>query len=250
MDRRIEETLLVSVMTDTPEFKGFSRKAIQFFKDLSVNNDRTWFNERKDEYKELILIPGQAFVIEIGERLKKISKEIQYDPRTNGRGSMFRIHRDVRFSKDKTPYDPRFRVFFWEGQAKKTDNPGFFFGMGPKGGQTYVGMHVAQNPVLSWYREAVADSKMGKALERAIAAVSNADVYEVGGEHYKRVPKGYDAEHPRADLLRYNGLWGQGPKLNVSALTKPDLVDVVFDQFSTMAPIQKWLVRLIASKEL
>ena len=84
MDRRIEETLLVSVMTDTPEFKGFSRKAIQFLKDLSANNDRTWFNERKDEYRKLILIPGQAFVIELGERLKKISNEIQY-PKRNER---------------------------------------------------------------------------------------------------------------------------------------------------------------------
>ncbi len=246
----MKATSLVSAMTDTPEFKGFSRKAIRFFKDLSVNNDRTWFNERKNEYKELILIPGQAFVIELGERLKKISKEIQYDPRTNGRGSMFRIHRDVRFSKDKTPYDPRFRVIFWEGQAKKTDNPGFFFGMGPAGGLIYVGMHLYQKPVLTWYREAVVDSRQGKALEKAISSVSTVDDYEVGGEHYKRVPKGYDAEHPRANLLRYNGLWGKGPKIKTSALTKPDLVDVVFEQFHTMSPIQKWLVRVIASKEL
>ncbi len=100
------------------------------------------------------------------------------------------------------------------------------------------------NRVLAAYREAVSGDKGGVELQAAIAAVRKAGDYEVGGERYKRVPRGFEADHPRADLLRYKGLYASSPPIKAKTLTSGELVDVCFEHAVQMAPIHRWLVRL------
>ena len=108
-------------------FFGFPMECLQFFNDLRKNNNREWFQENKQNYTDYVLEPAKEFVLALGDKLKSISKEIIYDTRMSGIGSVLRIYRDIRFSKDKTPYNTRLRVFFWEGSNKKMENPGAFY---------------------------------------------------------------------------------------------------------------------------
>ena len=108
----------------------------------------------------------------------------------------------------------------------------------------YAGMHVFPKALLPAYRDAIVDDTLGAELSGAMDAVRCAGDYEVGGEHYKRVPRGYDPEHGRADLLRYDGLYAISPTIEPALLTKPELVDACFEHCRNMAPIQQWLAKV------
>jgi uncharacterized protein (TIGR02453 family) len=100
-------------------FKGFPASGMVFLKQLGEKNNRDWFSEHKTEYNHSILEPAQLFVADLGEKLLQLSPQLQFDLRTNGSGSILRIHRDIRFSKDKSPYHSYVRILFWEGKLKK-----------------------------------------------------------------------------------------------------------------------------------
>jgi uncharacterized protein (DUF2461 family) len=195
--------------------------------ELADNNNREWFNERKQVYLDHIVAPAVAFVQTAGEQLQFISPGIQFDTRTNGQGSLMRIYRDTRFSKDKTPYKTWVGLVFWEGAGKKTENPGFYFGFDTSGG-----------------RQAVADDDSGAELEAALAEVAATGPYEIGEQHYKRVPRGYDSDHPRADLLRFNSLYASSPNIEPAVLSSASLVDVVLEHCQNTLPLHRWLVKV------
>ena len=231
-------------MTGLPAFPGFPQEGLDFLRDLAINNDRDWFQARKATYLQHVLDPAQDFVQALGERLKTISDGIMYDTRANG-GSILRIYRDIRFSKDKTPYNANVRVVFWEGTGKRTENPSFYVWIDPTGAGIFCGQHGFPKPVLEAYRTAVVDDELGRELEGTIAAVTAAGDYEVGGAHYKRVPRGHDASHPRVGLLKHNGLYGQFGGIPPEVITSPAFVDVCFEHCRNMAPLQQWLVKII-----
>jgi uncharacterized protein (TIGR02453 family) len=206
-------------MSNQPTFSGFPNETLQFLKNLTANNNRDWFKAHEEDYHTSVLEPAQAFVITLGERLKTISKAISYDPQTNGSGSLMRIYRDIRFSKDKSPYHTHLRITFWEGSSKKTENPGYFFAMDANEGILYSGMHLFSKELLETYRQAVLDPTLGKELEAAVDAVQGAGKYVIGGDTYKRVPSGYPAENPRARFLLHTGLHAESPKLVAKTLT-------------------------------
>ncbi len=233
-------------MNDAKQFSGFPSEALEFYANLLLNNERAWFQAHKRDYETDVIKPAQAFVATLGEQLKLISPQIQYDTRANGSGSIMRIYRDVRFSQDKTPYKTYLGIIFWEGSGKKTDNPGFYFGMDATGGRVHVGTHGFPKPVLEAYREAVIDDQLGAELEAAITAVSqNSIPYEISGAHYKRVPRGYDKDQPRADLLRYNGLYCSSPPITPAEITSDSLVDICLTHFQNTVPIYQWLVKIM-----
>jgi uncharacterized protein (TIGR02453 family) len=235
-------------LIESGHFKGFPKKALLFYKELGENNEREWFKARKADYQEYVLKPAQLFVSDLGTKLRTLSKGIEFDTSTGGRGSIMRIYRDIRFSKDKRPYYDYFRAIFWEGVGKKIQNPSFMVWMSAKEAGIYGGLHSFPKPLLAAYREAVVHERMGRSLEKAVSKVSGEEGYTVGKEHYKKVPRGYDPDHKRAPLLKYNGLYSIGPKIKKSILTKPDLVDTAFEQCKRMAPIFKWLNKLTAGK--
>ena len=134
------------------------------------------------------------------------------------------------------------RTVFWDGQRKKKENPRFKVRIEPAGPGVFVGQHGFPPPALKAYREAVADDEMGENLEGALAAVGRAGEYSIGGEHYKRVPRGYDAGHRRAELLKYNGLYAQSGQILPDVITTPEFVELCFEHCRSMAPLQQWLV--------
>ena len=229
-------------MNDRPTFEGFPDQTLRFLADLDANNNRDWFQAHKDDYQQYVLAPTRDFVFALGERLQALSPGIRYDTRASG-GSILRIYRDLRFSQDQTPYNPNVRVQFWEGEGKRMENPGFLLRIEPGGVSVYAGIYVFPKPLLTAYREAVVDKELGPELEAAMAAVREAGGYALGSEHYKRVPRGYEADHPRADLLRYNGLWAHtADAIDPALITTPRLLEACYEHCRNMAPLHRWLV--------
>ncbi len=227
-----------------PEFAGFAAGTLRFLRQLSKNNNRDWFAERRDQYLNLIVEPSRAFVVAMGERLERDFPDINYDTRINGTGSMLRMARDTRFRKDKTPYRTSLAFFFWEGAGHKRQCPGFFIWLGPDGGGVYAGKWIFPDAMLHRYRAAVADDRSGKALVSVINRLRRQHGLEVGGTQYKRVPRPYAADHPRADLLRYKGLRVAAGELDRKALTTSALVGECAKLAKKTAPLHNWLVSL------
>jgi len=231
-------------MTESMVFEGYPQEGIDFLSELAENNDRAWFSERKPIFEELVQKPTQAFVVALGQRLQLISPGIGYDTRLVG-GSIMRIYRDIRFSKDKTPFHTSVRLVFWEGISRKDMLSGIHVRIDPAGAGVFAGIWKFDREQLASYRDAVVNDDLGAGLEQAIRAVEAAGGYTVGGEHYKRVPRGYDVEHPRAGLLRYNGLHAHtAASIGPEVITRLGLVDVCFEHCRNMAPIHHWLVAL------
>lgn len=224
-------------------FTGFPNEGIQFLRDIDDNNNREWFEDNKHIYQTALVEPAQAFIMALGERLQAISPNIQYDTRTNGSGSLMRIYRDVRFSKDKTPYKNWLGIVFWEGQGKKNQNPGFYFGITGTGAGIHAGLHGFEPAVLAAYREAVDDEVPGNELVQIVVGLQTA-VYTINGDQSKQVPRGFPKDHPRADLLRYKGLYASIPQLAPAVVASPKLIDVCFAHCQKMAPLPQWLAQV------
>lgn len=233
-------------MSDQQPFEGFSAEGIGFLSELAQNNNKEWFDANKQRYIDLLQKPAVSLVATLGKRLQDISDGIRYDTRTNGSGSLMRINRDVRFSKDKSPYKTNIAMMFWEGTGKKMENPGFGIQItaNVEDSGLMTGQFGFSKEMVITYREAVHADETGDALVSAVEAVRSAGDYTLNGEQLKRVPREYDAEHPRGELLRYKGLWFSYSGLTLDDLTSPELVDICYEHFRNMSPVQQWLVKI------
>jgi uncharacterized protein (TIGR02453 family) len=223
-------------------FQGFPREALGFLRELAEHNDRDWFLAHRDDYESLLLEPARDFVEAMGAELETIRDDLNADPRVNG--SIFRINRDTRFSRDKRPYKTHLDLWFWQGDGPSRGRPGFWFRLTADRLALGAGMHRFERDVLERYRTAVADDGAGGALSEAAARVESAG-YELGGRTYKRVPQGYDPAHPRADLLRHEGLYA-GVELPVprEAYTRAFPAFCV-RRYAEVAPLVDWLATSI-----
>ena len=136
---------------------------------------------------------------------KKSRPVPNYEPRING--SLFRINRDVRFAKDKRPYKDHIDLWFWHGDKRGWESPGFFFRMLSDRLILGAGMHRFEKAQLEKFRNAVLDQRAGKALAKTVREVSVAGPYEIGGATRKSVPRGLDTSHERAGFLLHEGLF-------------------------------------------
>ncbi len=227
------------------QFNAFPRDGLAFLADLAAHNDRAWFAAHKQEYQATLLEPAQAFVGVLGERLRALAPGIRADPRTDGRGTLMRLSRDTRFSDDKTPYKTELSGLFWEGDGEKTACPAFGFRLQADGMDLMAGMFAFPKDALSMFRAAVVDEQLGSELVAVLDSLGAQAGYQVGGEHYRRVPAGYDSNHPRAALLRHNALYIHPPRLGVDVVCSASVVDRCFAHFQAMAPLQRWLVKVL-----
>lgn len=235
-------------MSDS-EFMGFPQAGLDFLRDLAQNNNRVWFEARKTDYQHHLLEPAQAFVNALGARLQSVDPDIRFDARSDGSGTLIRIHRDVRFSKDKSPYKTAIAGIFWNGEGKKTERPGFGFHLEPRGMSLMAGIFGFSPEQIDAYRQAVLDKRLGEALIKSVVKVQSAGAYTIAGEQLKRVPAGFDPDHPRADWLRYKGLHAGAPAIPAKTVTTPQLLERVLEHFRAMAPIEQWLVQAFAQSD-
>lgn len=221
----------------------FSPRSLRFLRQLRRNNNREWFMARKADFEESLLQPMTEFVEEVDVVLATLAPEITGSPRR----SIFRIYRDVRFSRDKSPYKTNMGCWFTHGRAghgtgSETHGAGagFYFHLEPGGAFAGAGIWMPPRPALNRIRSAIAEAPGDlEALlgsRRVKARFGNLS----DESRLKRVPRPWAADHPAADLLRYGSFTVSAP-LADREVTSPSLVRQVTRDFSLVLPFVRWL---------
>jgi uncharacterized protein (TIGR02453 family) len=228
-------------MADPTRFGGFPEQTATFLRALARHNRRDWFEAHREQYQSGYLEPAQAFVNALAPELRKLSPGIRAEPRVNG--SIMRIQRDTRFSRDKTPYKTALHCIFPEGDSKAS--PGFYLRLAPGSLGVAAGLMGFDPRQLERYRKAVVDPRRGRALREAMEKARKAGPYELSAPALKRVPRGYDAEHPNAALLKHKG-FGLHAELDPAPLFGPEAVAFTIARFRELRPVQQWLLKALA----
>ena len=171
----------------------------QFFRELKENNNRDWFQTNKDRYESIVREPLLRFITDFGVRLPEISSHYVADPRRSG-GSLFRLNRDIRFSKDKSPYKTMAGIQFRHESGKDVHAPGFYLHFEPGSVFAGIGIWHPETRTLNKIRDAIVENP--DRWQEIKSDEVFAATYHLGGESLKRPPKGYDADHPLIEDLK------------------------------------------------
>lgn len=225
-------------MSKTPP--SFDSDLFKFLKDLRQNNRRDWFLNNKERYEDEVKHPSLQFISDFGPHLRKISPNFTADPRPVG-GSLFRIHRDVRFSKDKSPYKTFAGVQFRHEAGKDAHAPGYYLHLDP--GNIFVGAGCWRpaREALESIRDAIVEDP-DRWTEARDALVSAGFAFE--GDSLKRPPRGYPPEHRQiGDLKRKDFIAVR--HLSDEAVLAPDFVAAFAGMCSEAAPLMRFLTSAI-----
>jgi uncharacterized protein (TIGR02453 family) len=212
---------------------------MQFFHELMLEMNRDWFQANKDRYTRLWVEPMTALFQDVRERATRT-----YAPIKIGEPKLFRIHRDVRFAKDKTPYKTHSAGVLPLHSGKKPVDGGataLYFEIGIEGDYAGAGTYFFDDRQLARWRKLVAAERTAAEITKLIGKLRKAG-YEVGGhEDFKRVPKPYAADHPRGDLLRMRGLTAAFPTIPKGLVHKPAFASWLADHVKATAPLVRWI---------
>ena len=185
-------------------FTGFPKQSLEFLTSIKNNNNKEWFENHRYLYERLILEPSRAFVIEMGEHLQALIPTIHAMPKVNG--SLFRIYRDIRFSKDKTPIKSTIGFIFWQDCGKRMQSSAFYLHFNPDELFFAVGIRKFSKELLETYREYIKDKDHRIKLHDILQSIKN-NGYELPKAHYKRYPKGFDKDKDFAYLALFDGMY-------------------------------------------
>jgi len=219
-------------------FTGFSDDLYIFLKDLARNNDKQWFAENKERYLRFAKEPAVEFILAMKEKLEGISPSYIADPRTNG-GSMFRIYRDTRYSKNKKPYKENIGFQFRHVAGKDAHAPGYYVHIQPGDSFAGGGVWLPPTPVLNRVRDAItAKSEEWKKIKQFIADSGNISFFE--GARLKRHPRGYPADHPLIEDLKRKTIFA-GRSFKDTEITSSRFIDSVEDVFIDLVPLMRFI---------
>ena len=221
----------------------FTADALRFLKGLARNNRREWFEAHRRDYETSVLFPMRDFVEEMDVRLAGMAPEMVGDPKR----SIFRIYRDVRFGKDKSPYKTHAACWFFHADATSRvgreahgGGAGFYFHLQPGASFVAGGLWMPPRPGLLRIRAAIAkDTRafekiaLAPGLRRRMGALSQESAL-------KRVPRGYDADHPAARWLRLQS-FTVGRSLSDAEVTGAKLASTLSTDYKTITPLVRWL---------
>ena len=215
-------------------FAGFDRDAIQFLHELTVEMNREWFEANKDRYKQRWQEPMAALLDDVRARLAKV-----YAPIKLGAPKLFRIYRDTRFSKDKSPYKTHVAGSIPLGE----NSAAIYVHLGTDEEFVGAGTYFFEDAKLPRWRKLVATDKTGKEIAGIVGKLRKTGFQAGGHDDYKKVPKGFAPDHPRAEYLKMKGLTAGPPAIPKGLLHKPSFADWLVDQGKAMAPMVSWLHR-------
>jgi len=220
----------------------FTPAALRFLRQLATHNDKPWFEAHRSAYEKDVRDPMRALIEEMNGRIARFAPEIGGDPKR----SMFRINRDIRFSKDKSPYKTHAACWFSHrsatnkvGSEANEGSAGFYFHLQP-GGKSFVGAGVwmPPRPQLNKLRDAIADDptafdRMARGLAKRFGGLDDSEVL-------KRMPRGYAEDHLGAKWLRYQS-FTSGRALKDSAVTNGQLPAMLAREFEGLLPLVRWV---------
>lgn len=220
---------------------AFTTESIGFLRGLARNNNKPWFESHRGDYENAVRDPMRELVEELDARLRRFAPEIGGDPKR----SMFRIHRDIRFSKDKSPYKTHAACWFNHRRASSKvgseavgGSAGFYFHLEPERSMVGAGLWMPPRPQLNRLRDAIAEdhgdfARMLKRLKR-YGGLSSEEVM------LKRMPRGFADDHPAGQWLRYQS-FTSGRMLTDAQVTNGRLPALLEKEFTGLLPLVRWL---------
>ncbi|MCB9170202.1 MAG: DUF2461 domain-containing protein [Flavobacteriales bacterium] len=209
----------------------------RFFKELAANNHKAWFDAERSRYERSVKAPFEAFVSELIDRMGKVDKRIRIAPKE----AIFRIHRDIRFSKDKTPYKLNCTALITPEGRKGMSLPGMYMELGPEHIRAYGGQYMPDTATLARIRGRIArDPATFRQLceERTFKQFFGM----MRGERNKVIPKGLKAAAEKEPLI-YNKQFYYFSQLPPSKVTDPRLVDLFMERFMAMQAMNGFLFK-------
>ncbi len=226
-------------MTSNPKTNPayFTPEFFKFLRDLSRNNNREWFARNKLRYEKFVLAPSLRFIKDAGDRLKTVSPYLIADPRPFG-GSLFRIYRDIRFSKDKSPYKTNVAMEFWHKRGgKKVQTAGLYLHLAPRHSFAGAGIWHPDAPTLNKVRKAIVSRP------EAWRKVKESGL-KIEGDSLKRPPTGFDPAHPFIDDLKLKDLTA-GVRFNDAQVTGPRFMEDFVQAGKKVDPLNRFLAEAL-----
>ena len=221
-------------MSVSAEAPSFTPELFAFLRELAANNDREWFAAHKDRYVAEVQEPALAFIEDVGMRMPDISRHIVADPRTTG-GSLFRIYRDTRFAKDKTPYKTHCGIQFRHARTRDVHAPGFYLHLEPGSVFMACGVWHPERDTLHAIRTAIAAKP-----KRWTSIVDGLDGFRLGGESLKRPPAGFDRDHPLIEELKRKDFIASSP-LTEADVVSPGFLDLYLERCAAAGDFMRFL---------
>jgi len=219
----------------------FTSELFRFLEDLRKHNDRGWFAKNKERYLDVVQEPALEFVRSFAPYLRKISPHFIADDRPVG-GSLFRIYRDVRFSKDKSPYKTHVGIHFRHNAGRDVHGPGFYLHLQPGEVFTAIGLWHPEREPLHRIRTAIAE-KPGP-WKRVTQEGAFAARYRLSGDALKRAPAGFDPDHPLIEDLKRKDHVGVAV-LDESTVTSKDFLPQYAELCRAAVPYAKFLCEAV-----
>ncbi len=212
----------------------------EFLRDLGDHNDRAWFNLNKERYEDSVKLPALGFIAAFGPKLSTVSPHFQAIPRAQG-GSLFRIYRDTRFSKNKSPYKTNTGLHFRHEAAKDAHAPGFYVHLAP--GEVFfgAGLWKPDGATARAIRELIVeDTTSWKKLMKNMRA----GPLQLVGESLVRPPRGFDSDHQYIEDLKRKDFIASVALSEKEAISE-DFLDQVADLCRAASPLMKFLCRAV-----
>jgi len=219
-----------------PPFGGFPTEGIDFLKRLKHNNNRPWFDKHKQEYESYVKLPMQSLIATLQPHFLKFAPEFDVNPQK----ALFRIYRDIRFSSDKTPYKTHAAAHFvLRGKPKGVEGSGYYLQIEP--GQVFLGggIYMPDGDQLKNIRRSI-DANADQFLSILRSKRFIATFKKLEGEKLKRVPKGFEADHPMAEWLKQKQffVWVEWPEAKCK---RENFVNEIARVFEAATPLVQFL---------
>ncbi len=222
---------------------GFSRQALSFLAELRENNNRTWFQENRGRAEELLLVPARELIVAVGKLIRLKRPDIIADPRTDR--SIYRLNRDTRFSRDKTPYKTHLALWWWEGVEGRLECPGFYLHLDPDFLGLSFGCYRFSDRGLAAWRSALGDPRKTARLRGLLKDLEKAGA-PMSAPELKRAPAGYDPAHPAADLLRHKGFFSWAEEFpHPGEIFSGQAAEYIYSRFEAGLKFHDWLVKTL-----
>jgi len=224
-----------------PRYAKFELETLAFLDELQANNNREWFKENKSGYEEQVLDVALRFIQSMQDPLAKIAPHFIAQATRIG-GSLMRVYRDTRFSKNKTPYKTNIGIQFRHEQAKNVHSPGYYVHIDPSQVFVGVGMWRPESDALRGIRERI--STHSPEWKRVISDSKFQRHFDLGGESLKRPPRGFDIDHDFIDDIKRKSFLGVN-ELQRSDALNPQFQKTVETSFKSAEPFMRFLCKSV-----
>ncbi len=220
--------------------KYFTKEYLNFFKNLAANNSKGWFDVNRKTYETVVREPFKVFIGAVIQAVQKIDSEVSIE----AKDAIFRINRDVRFSKDKTPYKLFNSAIISKTGRKDKSYPGMYIELNPERLAIYGGIYMPDRKQVEKVRSYMV--KNAKQLEKILNNKAFAESYgTVLGNKYKRLPKEIQ-EQAEVQPLLYNKQWYYELSLSPKTIIKDDLLEVILKYYKIGLPLQEFLIKAVS----